>query len=195
LSRAESTDGGSKTKARGYDVLRDPLLNKGDAFSPGERRELGLDGLLPDAVAASLEPQVDLAYRHYSAQPTDLAKHVYMLGVHDTNVTLFYALIQRHLTEMLPVVYDPTVGEAIETFSEVYSRPRGLFLSIDKADSVETALGAFGAGADDIDLIVASDAEEISASATGARTASTSRSASSPYTPQRPGSTRTGCFR
>jgi hypothetical protein len=108
LSRAESTDGGSKTKARGYDVLRDPLLNKGDAFSPGERRELGLDGLLPDAVAASLEPQVDLAYRHYSAQPTDLAKHVYMLGVHDTNVTLFYALIQRHLTEMLPVVYDPT---------------------------------------------------------------------------------------
>jgi len=142
-------------------VLRDPLLNKGDAFSPGERRELGLDGLLPDAVAASLEPQVDQAYRHYSAQPTDLAKHVYMLGVHDTNVTLFYALMQRHLTEMLPVVYDPTVGEAIESFSEVYTRPRGLFLSIDKADSVEAALRAFGAGADDIDLIVASDAEEI----------------------------------
>jgi malate dehydrogenase (oxaloacetate-decarboxylating) len=150
-----------ETKARGYDVLRDPLLNKGDAFTPEERRQLGLDGLLPDAVATSLEPQVDLAYQHYSAQPTDLAKHIYMLGVHDTNVTLFYALMQRHLLEMLPVVYDPTVGEAIEHFSEVYTRPRGLFLSIDKPESVDAAMRAFGAGADDIDLIVASDAEEI----------------------------------
>jgi malate dehydrogenase (oxaloacetate-decarboxylating) len=150
-----------ETPARGYDVLRDPLLNKGGAFTPQERRDLGLDGLLPDAVATSLEPQVDLAYRHYSEHSTDLAKHVYMLGVHDTNVTLFYALMQRHLLEMLPVVYDPTVGEAIEKFSEVYTRPRGLFLSIDKADSVEDVLRGFGAQADDIDLIVASDAEEI----------------------------------
>jgi malate dehydrogenase (oxaloacetate-decarboxylating) len=150
-----------ETPARGYDVLRDPLLNKGDAFTPEERRELGLSGLLPDAVVTSLEPQVDLAYRHYLSHPTNLARHVYMLGVHDTNVTLFYALMQRHLLEMLPVVYDPTVGEAIENFSEVYTRPRGLFLSIDKPDAVEDAMRAFGAGAGDIDLIVASDAEEI----------------------------------
>ena len=150
-----------ETSARGYDVLRDPLLNKGNAFTPQERRELGLDGLLPDAVVTSLEPQVERAYRHYSSHPTDLAQHLYMLRVHDTNVTLFYALMQRHLLEMLPVVYDPTVGEAIEKFSEVYTRPRGLFLSIDKPDSVEAALSGFGAQADDIDLIVASDAEEI----------------------------------
>src|SRR5208282_441983 len=103
-----------ETPARGYDVLRDPALNKGLAFTPEERSTLGLEGLLPDAVVTSLEPQVELAYRHYSSYPTDLAKHVYMLGLHDNNVTLFYALIQRHLLEMLPVVYDPTVGEAIE---------------------------------------------------------------------------------
>ena len=150
-----------ETAARGYDVLRDPALNKGDAFTPEERSALGLDGLVPDAVATSLEPQVELAYRHYSSHPTDLAKHLYMLQLHDNNVTLFYALIQRHLLEMLPVVYDPTVGEAIENFSEVYTRPRGLFLSIDKPDAVEAELRGFGAGADDIDLIVASDAEEI----------------------------------
>jgi malate dehydrogenase (oxaloacetate-decarboxylating) len=150
-----------ETSARGYDVLRDPVLNKGDAFTPQERHELGLDGLLPDAVVSSLEPQVDLAYRHYSSHPTDLAKHLYMLRLHDNNETLFYALMQRHLLEMLPVVYDPTVGEAIKNFSEVYTRPRGVFLSIDKPDAVEDALRDFGAGADDIDLIVASDAEEI----------------------------------
>jgi malate dehydrogenase (oxaloacetate-decarboxylating) len=150
-----------ETAARGYDVLRDPVLNKGDAFTPDERRELGLDGLLPDAVATSLEPQVELAYRHYSSNPTDLAKHLYMLRLHDVNETLFYALMQRHLLEMLPVVYDPTVGEAIEHFSEVYTRPRGLFLSIDKPEMVESSLRGFGARADDIDLIVASDAEEI----------------------------------
>jgi malate dehydrogenase (oxaloacetate-decarboxylating) len=150
-----------ETAARGYDVLRDPALNKGDAFTPQERRDLGLDGLLPDAIATSLEPQVDLAYRHYSSHPTDLAKHLYMLQLHDNNETLFYALMQRHLLEMLPVVYDPTVGEAIEKFSEVYTRPRGLFLAIDKPESVEEALRGFGARADDIDLIVASDAEEI----------------------------------
>jgi malate dehydrogenase (oxaloacetate-decarboxylating) len=150
-----------ETPARGYDVLRDPVLNKGLAFTAEERRSLGLDGLLPDAVVTSLEPQIELAYRHYSMHPTDLAKHLYMMGVHDTNVTLFYALMQRHLLEMLPVVYDPTVGEAIEKFSEVYTRPRGLFLSIDKPDSVEAELRGFGAQADDIDLVVASDAEEI----------------------------------
>jgi malate dehydrogenase (oxaloacetate-decarboxylating) len=150
-----------ETAARGYDVLRDPALNKGDAFTPDERHDLGLDGLLPDAVATSLEPQVDLAYRHYLSHRTDLAKHVYMLQLHDNNETLFYALMQRHLLEMLPVVYDPTVGEAIEKFSEVYTRPRGLFLSIDRPESVENALRGSGARAEDIDLIVASDAEEI----------------------------------
>ena len=78
-----------ETSARGYDVLRDPALNKGLAFAPEERKSLGLGGVLPDAVVTSLEPQVELAYTHYSSYPSDLAKHVYMLGLHDNNVTLF----------------------------------------------------------------------------------------------------------
>jgi malate dehydrogenase (oxaloacetate-decarboxylating) len=71
------------------------------------------------------------------------------------NVTLFYALLQRHMLEMLPVVYDPVVGEAIENYSEVMTRPRGVFLSIDDPDSVEKKLADFGAAPDDIDLLVA----------------------------------------
>ncbi|WLQ33433.1 NAD-dependent malic enzyme [Streptomyces castrisilvae] len=150
-----------RTTARGYEVLRDPGLNKGTAFSEGERAALGLDGLLPPAVTADMEQQLDRAYAAYSSEPTDLAKHVYMWRLHDNNVTLFYALLQRHLLEMLPVVYDPVVGEAIESYSEVFTRPRGVYLSLGDPESVEARLAAFGADGDDIDLLVASDAEEI----------------------------------
>jgi malate dehydrogenase (oxaloacetate-decarboxylating) len=149
------------TTARGYQVLRDPALNKGTAFSAAERRALGLDGLLPPVVTTELEPELERAYAAYLSAPTDLAKHIYMWRLHDHNVTLFYALLQRHMLEMLPVVYDPEVGEAIENFSEVMTRPRGVFLSIDDPDSVEERLANFGAGPDEIDLLVASDAEEI----------------------------------
>ncbi|MFG1401056.1 NAD-dependent malic enzyme [Xanthobacter sediminis] len=149
------------TTARGYDVLRDPALNKGTAFSLAERKALGLQGLLPPVVTTELEPQLISAYRAYHAAPTDLAKHIYMWRLHDNNATLFYALLQRHMLEMLPVVYDPVVGEAIENYSEVMTRPRGVFLSIDDPEGVEAKLADFGAGADDIDLLVASDAEAI----------------------------------
>jgi malate dehydrogenase (oxaloacetate-decarboxylating) len=150
-----------RTTARGYEVLRDPALNKGRAFTADERSALGLDGLLPPAITTELEPQLDRAYAAYRAAPTDLAKHIYMWRLHDNNVTLFYALLGRHMLEMLPVVYDPVVGEAIEKYSEVMTRPRGIFLTIEDPDSVEERLAALGASADDIDLIVASDAEEI----------------------------------
>lgn len=149
------------TAARGYSVLRDPALNKGTAFSPAERDALGLNGLLPPVITSELESQLVRAYTAYHAAPTDLAKHIYMWDLHDDNVTLFYALLHRHMMEILPVVYDPVVGEAIENFSEVMHRPRGIFLSIDEPGKVEEKLAAFGASADDIDLLVASDAEEI----------------------------------
>lgn len=149
------------TTARGYDVLRDPALNKGTAFSKTERAALGLDGLLPPVVTTELEPQLERAYAAYHAAPTDLQKHIYMWRLHDNNATLFYALLQRHMLEILPVVYDPVVGEAIENYSEVMTRPRGVFLSIDEPEKVEAKLADFGAGPDDIDLLVASDAEEI----------------------------------
>ncbi len=161
--RVVTRDGESviETESRGYDVLRNPALNKGSAFSASERERLGLVGLLPAAGPMDLAQQVELAYTHYSAHATDLDKHLYLLRLHDNNVTLFYALVQKHLLEMLPVAYDPTVGEAIEKFSEVYSRPRGVFLSIDDPDGIAAALMATGATAAEIDLIVATDAEEI----------------------------------
>ena len=150
-----------RTAARGYEVLRDPALNKGIAFTASERSALGLDGLLPPVITTELEPQLDRAYAHYHQAPTDLGKHIYMWRLHDDDVTLFYALLQRHLLEMLPVVYDPVVGEAIEKYSEVFTRPRGVFLSVDEPAAVEQRLAAVGAGPEDIDLLVASDAGEI----------------------------------
>ncbi|MBO1360425.1 NAD-dependent malic enzyme [Acetobacter sacchari] len=150
-----------ETSARGCDVLRDPALNKGSAFTQEERNSLGLNGLLPPVISNELEPQLTRALTAYRKAPTDLDKHIYMWRLHDNNVTLFYALLQRHLMEMLPVVYDPVVGEAIEQYSEIITRPRGVFLSINEPDEIEEKLSAFGASADDIDLLVASDAEEI----------------------------------
>lgn len=150
-----------KTTARGYDVLRDPALNKGTAFTTEERKALGLVGLLPPVVDKDLETQLNRAYYAYKSKPTDLDKHIYMWELHDTSVVVFYALLQRHMLEMLPVVYDPVVGEAIENYSEVMTRPRGVYLNINQPESIEEQLSSFGAGADEIDLLVASDAEEI----------------------------------
>jgi malate dehydrogenase (oxaloacetate-decarboxylating) len=148
------------TTARGVEVLDTPLLNKGTAFSPQERAALGLEGLLPPAVL-TLADQVKRAYEQYHEQPTDLLKNVFLGEMQDSDEVLFYRLLAEHLREMLPVVYDPTVGEAIKRYSHEYRRPRGVYLSIDATDRVEHALAGLGLGADDVDLIVASDAEEI----------------------------------
>ena len=149
------------TTARGVDVLRDPALNKGAAFDAAERTALGLQGLLPPSRPVTLADQVARCYGVYSSYPTDLQRHVYLWQLHDENLTLFYALLRAHLLEMLPVVYDPTVGEAIEQFSEIHVRPRGLFLSIDHPEAIPDVLAAVGAAPHDIDLIVTTDAEEI----------------------------------
>lgn len=150
-----------KTTARGYQVLRDPSLNKGTAFTEEERKALDLNGILPPVITEDMEVQLNRAYRAYHECRTDLDKHIYMWRLHDNNVTLFYALLQRHMLEMLPVVYDPVVGEAIEKYSEVITRPRGLFLSINEPELIEEKLRAFGAEGNDIRLIVTTDAEEI----------------------------------
>ncbi|MDH2424931.1 NAD-dependent malic enzyme [Sphaerisporangium sp. TRM90804] len=156
----EEPDGAYVTSARGMEVLRDPLLDKGTAFTQAERAELGLDGLLPAAVQ-SLEEQARRAYEQYLAQPSDLLKNVYLTALHDRDEVLFYRLLADHLREMLPIVYDPTVGEAIKRYSHEYRRPRGVYLSVDDPGGVATAFANLGLGPGDVDLIVASDAEEI----------------------------------
>ena len=152
------------TRARpplgGRNLLRDPRLNRGSAFTAEERSTLGLQGLLPAAVM-SLEQQAMRSYEQYSAQPTELAKNTFLAALHDRNEVLYFKLLEDHLKEMLPIVYDPVVAQAIERFSHEYERPDGLYLSIDQIDGVETALHNYGLGAEHVDLLVATDAEEI----------------------------------
>jgi malate dehydrogenase (oxaloacetate-decarboxylating) len=145
---------------QGRGLLRDPHLNRGTAFTIEERALLGLDGLLPAAVL-SLEEQAKRSYEQYGAQPTDLAKNEFLAALHDRNEVLYYKLLGDHLKEMLPVVYDPVVAQAIERYSHEFQRPDGVYLSIDDIDGVETALRNYGLGGDDVDLLVATDAEEI----------------------------------
>ncbi len=141
-------------------VLDDPLLNRGVAFTPDQREALGLTGRLPSAVL-SLEEQGRRAYDQLQKQPTDLAKNVYLEELHDRNEVLYYKVLTDHLTELLPIAYDPIVGEAIERYSHEYRRPRGIFLSIDAPDDMEKAFASLKLGPGDVDLIVCSDAEEI----------------------------------
>ena len=141
-------------------VLDDPFLNRGAAFTAAERDTLGLTGRLPSAVL-TLDQQVQRAYVQLRAEPTDLAKNVYLEQLHDRNEVLYYRVLADHLTELLPIVYDPTVGEAIEKYSHEYRRPRGIFLSIDRPEDIGASLASFGLSPDDVDLIVCTDAEEI----------------------------------
>jgi malate dehydrogenase (oxaloacetate-decarboxylating) len=150
----------TSSTAQGRGLLRDPRLNRGTAFTLEERSALGLDGLLPAGVL-SLEEQAKRSYEQYAAQPTDLAKNEFLAALHDRNEVLYYTLLEEHLAEMLRVVYDPVVAQAIERFSHEYQRPDGVYLSIDDIDGVEPALRNYGLGADDVDLLVVTDAEEI----------------------------------
>jgi malate dehydrogenase (oxaloacetate-decarboxylating) len=157
----EKTANDDDTRARAVlSVLDDPMRNRGVAFSAAEREALGLTGRLPAGVL-DLEQQARRVYRQLQAQGGDLAKNVYLEQLHDRNEVLYYRVLADHLTELLPVVYDPTVGDAIEKYSHEYRRPRGIFLSIDQPDEVERAFGTLGLGPEDVDLIVCTDAEEI----------------------------------
>ena len=127
----------------GRALLRNPHLNRGTAFTLEQRRALGLEGLLPPGVL-TLDEQARRSYDQYRAQPTDLAKNTFLAALHDRNEVLYYKLLQDHLKEMLPVVYDPVVAQAIERYSHEFQRPNGVYLSVD-----------------DVDLLVATDAEQI----------------------------------
>ncbi|WP_243788642.1 NAD-dependent malic enzyme [Saccharopolyspora gloriosae] len=141
-------------------VLCDPLRNRGTAFTPAERAELGLTGQLPSAVE-TLDQQTSRAYAQLNQQPTDLAKYIYLDTLHDRNETLYFRLLLDHLPELLPVVYDPTVGEAIQQWSRDYRRSRAVYLSIDRPNDVRASFENLGLGPDDVDLIVVSDAQQI----------------------------------
>ena len=153
-------DGGWRTTLRGRQVLADPRINKGTAFDDDERRDLGLTGLVPPA-HFTLDDQVARVLAQYRNQPDDLERNVALNALHDRNEVLFYRLLTDHLPEMLPIVYTPTVGLAIERYSHEYRRPRGLYLSVDHPELIEASLLDFELGPDDVDLVVATDAGAI----------------------------------
>ncbi|MER5787732.1 NAD-dependent malic enzyme [Streptomyces sp. NPDC001980] len=143
-----------------HPVLLDPLTNRGTAFTAEERERLGLAGRLPDAVL-TLDQQAIRAYEQVQQEPTDLAMFINLEQVHDRNEVLYYRLLQDHLAELLPIVYDPTVGEAIKRYSHEYRSPRGVFLSIDRPQDVRSSFEALQLHRDEVDLVVVTDAEEI----------------------------------
>ncbi|PVZ67732.1 NAD-dependent malic enzyme [Pelagibaculum spongiae] len=146
-----------ETSVRGTELLEAPLLNKGTAFTAQERSTLRLDGLLPCRVE-TMQDQLDRAKITYNKQTTDLRRHVYLRSLQDNNETLFYAFLQQHLTSVLPIIYTPTVGKACQLFSEIYRKPRGLFISHDLIDSIDQMLANVP---QDIKVIVVTDGERI----------------------------------
>ena len=112
----------------GNSLLELPLLNKGSAFSEEERTRFNLHGLIPHAIE-NIEEQSQRSYQQYCAFSDAINKHIYLRNIQDTNETLFYHLIEQHLSEMMPIIYTPTVGEACQRFSDIYRRHRGIFIS------------------------------------------------------------------
>ncbi|MFQ1023284.1 NAD-dependent malic enzyme [Avibacterium paragallinarum] len=141
-------------------ILTNPLTNKGTAFTLEERAKLGLTGRLPAAVE-TLEEQAKRAYEQLSRYEKPMEKYIYLDQLHNRNEVLYYRLLTDHLAEMLPIVYDPTVGDAIKQWSRDYRRSRAVYLNVNRPEDIRASFETLGLGADDVDLIVCSDAEEI----------------------------------
>ena len=143
--------------------LTNPNTNKGSAFSKEERERLKLQSWLPYGIN-SLDNQVKRAYRQYQDAQTNLGKNAFLISMRDQNTVLFYALLQKHLIEMLPIIYTPTEGEAIKKFSTLFRKPEGCFLSyphIKSQEAIEELYDNHVKEQNSIDLIVVSDGEQI----------------------------------
>jgi len=143
---------------RGQAALFDALTTKGTAFTEAERRKYGLLGLLPTAVK-TLEQQAAHCWHEFSTRRDDLDKHIYLRALQDRNETLFYRVLHDHISETLPIVYTPTVGEACQRFGEIYRRPRGLFVSYPDGDRLDEVLR--NRPQRDVDVIVVTDGQRI----------------------------------
>ena len=145
---------------RGHDILNNPFKNKGTAFTQEERQELGLVGLLPPYVQ-TLEEQAAQTYAHMHQKASNLEKRLFLMEIFNTNRTLFYYLFSQHLEEFNPIVYDPTIADTIENYSELFVNPQyAAYLDINHPENIEATLKN-AAGDRDIRLIVVTDAEGI----------------------------------
>ena len=147
-----------KVSKRGRTLLRDPLLNKDTAFSVQERQALELYGILPSNIE-TIEEQLLRCHDAYSAKQTPLEKHIYLRALQDRNEVLFYRFVMEHLTDIMPIIYTPVVGDACQEFHRIYRQPRGLFISYPEQKYMSQILSAIAAR--DIRVIVVTDGERI----------------------------------
>lgn len=143
---------------KGHLLVEHPVYNKGSAFTEQEKDQLDLYGILPQQVS-TMDLQVDRAYENYSKKTSPIEKYIFLLSLLDRNETLFYRLILNNLEEMLPIVYTPTVGEAAKTFSHMFRKPRGLYISANNISRIDRILS--NAPFSNINLIVVTDGERI----------------------------------
>lgn len=148
----------TETNLTGQALLDNPLLNKGSAFPEDERREFGLLGLLP-LHCSTIEEQLARTYENYRRKESDLERYVFLTALQDRNEVLFYRLLQEHITEMMPIIYTPTVGEGCRQYSHVFRRPRGLYISYPYRHEIPALLA--NAPAEEVDVIVVTDGERI----------------------------------
>lgn len=146
------------TELSGYQLMTEPLLNAGSAFTQKQREEFCLEGLLPAGIS-TLQQQLNRTYEAYRRKSDDLERHIYLRSLQDRNEVLFYALLQRHLTEMMPIIYTPVVGLASQQFSHIYRRPRGLFIAVPDRDRVDAIIEH--APVPRVDVIVVTDGGRI----------------------------------
>jgi malic enzyme len=143
---------------RGADLLHNPILNKGTAFTEIERRKFGLTGLLPPHVS-TIEEQIGRVYENFAAKENNIEKYVYLRSLQDRNETLFYALLRRNAEEMIPVIYTPTVGDAVRQGSHIHRHSRGLYISPENVEMME--MMAANLDSENIRAIVATDNQGI----------------------------------
>lgn len=146
------------TRVKGFPLLRFVLVNKGTAFTLQERRDLGLDGLLPSRVS-SMDQQLERCYQQFLRRGTNLEKYVFLRELQENQEVLYYALIEQHLEEMLPIIYTPTVGEAVEQFSEIFQNPRGMTVNSDNIERLDEVTDNYPLH--DVRMIVATDSSAI----------------------------------
>ena len=146
------------TPLTGRALLKDPVRNKGTAFTRQERHDLGLEGLLPHAVE-SVDHQLERVRVEFDTKRTDLGRHIFLRQLQDSSRVLFYRFVTEHLEELLPIVYTPTVGEACQEFSRMYRRPHGLTITFPDIDHLDEMLD--NAAPDDLRVMVVTDGERI----------------------------------
>jgi malate dehydrogenase (oxaloacetate-decarboxylating) len=149
---------GLSVSLKGLSLLHHPFLNKDTAFTKEEREIFGLEGYLPEHID-TIEEQLKRTYAQLQTKGSNLEKFIYLSQLHERNMTLFYALVQRNIEEILPLIYTPTVGEAVENFSHTFRRPEGVFISYNQQDKIDKVFNNYQS--ESINFIIVTDGEAV----------------------------------